>query len=275
MRVDERIFSQLISPYDVRDYQLKPAMVSATSYPETFELDSVSVKDQGSTGSCVAHALSSVIEYHNHLQQNSNEKFSTEFIYGYRPEGYYVGSGMYIREALKTITKLGDCYVEDLPGNNEYEEAMQNVNSKLEELKDDAYPHRISSYIRLNGVDEIKHALMNYGYVVVSMKWHTNYKLKDGVYTYPEKDSTRGNHCVVIYGWNKDGWLVHNSWGKYWGKQGKFIVPFNFEWNEAWAVTDTIVNNDDIKKPNWFTKLFSKVINWFKNLFGSLKKYKV
>ena len=55
---------------------------------------------------------------------------------------------------------------------------------------------------------------------------------------------------------------------------GKFIVPFNFEWNEAWAVIDTLDNDDkDIKKPNKFIQFFSKVINWFKNLFGSLKKY--
>lgn len=273
MRVDERIFDSLVSPYDVRDYQLRKPD-TAREFPETFELDAVTVKDQGNTGSCVAHALSSVVEYHNARQENNKETFSTEFIYGYRPQGYYVGSGMYIREALKTINKLGDCYTFDCPGNHEYDKAMKNINEQLDNLTDKAYPHRITQYVRLNNVDDIKSALMDYGYVVVSMKWHANYKLKNGVYTYPENDSTRGNHCVIIYGWNKDGWLVHNSWGKYWGKQGKFIVPFTFEWNEAWAVIDTIDNDDkDIKKPNKFIQFFSKVINWVNNLLRSLKKY--
>ena len=94
-------------------------------------------------------------------------KFSTEFIYGYRPDGYYVGSGMYIREALKTINKVGDCYQSDCPGNHEYETAMKNVESKIDTLKDKAHPHRISSYIRLNNISDIKSALMDYGYVVV------------------------------------------------------------------------------------------------------------
>ena len=179
---------------------------------------------------------------------------------------------MYIREALKTINKLGDCYQTDCPGNHEYETAMKNVEEKLDTLKDKAHPHRISSYVRLNNIADIKSALMDHGYVVVSMKWHTDYKLKNGVYTYTNANDTRGNHCVVIYGWNENGWLVHNSWGKSWGQKGKFIVPFDFQWNEAWAVTDTIINDEDIIKPadNWFTKL----INWIRNLFNSVKKYK-
>ena len=37
---------------------------------------------------------------------------------------------------------------------------------------------------------------------------------------------------------------------------------------------DTIDSDDkDIKKPDKFIQFFSKVINWFKNLFRSLKKY--
>lgn len=268
MKVSDRKFTNLLSPFDVRDYHI----ATAKDFPETFELSSVSVKDQGSTGSCVAHACSSVVEYHNKKQQGTNTIFSTEFIYGYRPLGYYVGEGMYIRDALKTITKLGDCPLTNLRGNHECKEAMAKVEEQFNELVDKAYPHRISSYAKIKTEKEIKTALMNYGYVVVSMDWHKDYKLKNGVYTYTSKE-TSGRHCVLIYGWNEQGWLVHNSWGHNWGRKGKFIVPFDFKWNEAWAVIDNIVNEGDIIRPEekWYIKLFSKIINFIANIFRKKK----
>jgi hypothetical protein len=266
----DRIFTKLVSPFDIRDYRVA---TTVAEFPDTFVLPEVSVKNQGSTGSCVAHACSSVVEFHNKRQEGTDTVFSTEFIYGYRPFGYYVGEGMYIRDALKTLREVGDCPLADLRGNNMCQRAMEAVDSKLEELKDKAYPHRISTYAKVSTVDEIKQALMTFGYVVVSMPWYTNYKLNNGVYTY-SSDLISGYHCVTIYGWDERGWLVHNSWGKFWGKNGKFVVPFDFKWREAWAVTDEIKGEGDIIRPedNWFIKIFGKLINKVVNFFRKLFK---
>ena len=271
VKVEDRIFSKLVSPYDVRDYKL--AVAAVAEYPEVFELASVAVKDQGSVGSCVAHACSSIVEYHNKRQEKSATLFSTEFIYGYRPVGYYVGEGMYLRDALKTIQKLGDCPLPKFRGNNECDKAMANVEAQLETLTELAYPNRISSYARVYTNDEIKQALVEHGYVLASMPWHVDYKLKNGVYTYTEPD-TRGNHCVCIYGWNEKGWLVHNSWGLNWGQRGKFIVPFDFKWNETWAIIDNIEGEEGVVRPedNWFIKIFGKAINAVVNFFKKLFK---
>lgn len=271
MRVDERFFDNLISPIDVRDYRI---VVTAQEFPETFALPTVTIKNQGAVGSCVAHACSSIIEYHNKKQENTDIIFSTEFIYGYRPVGYYVGEGMYIRDALKTLKKVGDCPLDFLKGNHKYSEAMKAVEAKLEQLKEEAYPHRISTYARVKTTEEIKQALMNYGYVIVSMPWYKGYRLKDGVYTYPENPEKSGAHCVILYGWDERGWLVQNSWGKLWGQKGCFVVPFDFKWNEAWAVIDEIIGEGDYVDPqdNWFIKFFGKLINWFLNLLKKDKK---
>lgn len=270
MKTTDHVFSNLVSPFDIRDYKVA---VTAVEFPESFMLPEVTVKNQGSTGSCVAHACSSVVEFHNKRQEGTDVVFSTEFIYGYRPAGYYVGEGMYIRNALKTLREIGDCPVADLKGNHKCPEAMKVVEARLEELKDKAYPHRISTYAKVNTVDEIKQALMNFGYVVISMPWYKDYKLKDGVYSH-SSDETSGYHCMVIYGWNEQGWLVHNSWGKVWGKKGRFIMPFDFKWREAWAVTDEIKGEGDIIRPedNWFVKTFAPIINAIANLFRKLFK---
>jgi murein L,D-transpeptidase YcbB/YkuD len=90
---------------------------------------------------------------------------------------------MYIRDALKTLQKVGDVPLNTLRGNHEYDKAMEVVEAKLDELKDSAYPHRVSTYMRVNSTQDIKQALMKYGPVLVSMPWAANYKLKNGVYT--------------------------------------------------------------------------------------------
>ena len=270
MKVADRVFSNLVSPYDVRDYRIATV---AREFPETFVLPEVTVKNQGSVGSCVAHACSSVVEYHNKRQEGTDIVFSTEFIYGYRPAGYYVGEGMYIRNALKTLREVGDCPKSDLSGNHVYDKAMEAVEANLEELKNKAYPHRVSTYAKVTTVEEIKQALMDFGYVVVSMPWHKDYKLKNGVYTFTSNE-TSGYHCVVVYGWDERGWLVHNSWGTGWGQKGKFVVPFDFKWTEAWAVTDEVKGEGDIVRPadNWFIRTFSPIINKIANWFWKLFK---
>ncbi len=252
----------LKSPFDARDYKL----VAATeTFPDTFELPTVTVKNQGSVGSCVAHAASSVVEYHHKRQHNEKVVFSTEFIYGLRDIGYYVGEGMYPRNALNTLKKYGDVPFADLQGNHTCSKAMENVNANLDELKDKAYPHRISSYFRIYNENAVKNALINHGYVLVSMPWHQNVQLVDGVYTYSGKSI--GGHAIIIYGWNEKGWLCQNSWGTNFGDKGRFIIPFNFKFTEMWGITDNITN--DIVRPKsgkiWdvFYKIYNEIINFF------------
>jgi C1A family cysteine protease len=255
-------FGALKSPFDARDYKL---VASAVKFPDTFELPKVTVKNQGSVGSCVAHATSSVVEYHHKRQHNEKKSFSTEFIYGLRDPGYYVGEGMYIRDALNTLRKYGDVPTVDLRGNNKCQKAMENVNGKLDELKDKAYPHRVSSYFRLYNANAVKSALMNHGYVVASMDWYKGAELIDGVYTIT--DEVSGRHAVVIYGWNETGWLVQNSWGTAWGNKGRFIIPFDFDFNEMWGITDNIT--EDIVRPKtgkiWdaLYKIYNAIVNFF------------
>lgn len=264
MNTQNRSFTKLVSPYDVRDYKMVAA--KGLPLPETFKLKRTAVKDQGSVASCVAHACSSIVEYHNERQLGSSTTFSTEFIYGYRPSGYYLGEGMYLREALKTLQQVGDCPEEVLEGNHKCEAAMNNVNALLGYYKEEANPHRISSYARVSSTEEIKQALYNYGPVLASMRWYLDGELVDGVYTFKDK-AYSGNHCVLIYGWNERGWLVQNSWGDTWGNNGSFIVPFDFKWAETWSVADYIAI--DVKKPtdNLFVKIFSKFINFVVRLF--------
>lgn len=263
-----RKLMKIVSPYDVRDYKI----AALKEFPASWELSMPPVKNQRSTNSCVAHACSEVVEHYNYIQQHNDTTFSTEFIYGYRPATYYVGEGMYIRNALNTLRKQGDCPVDVLPGNSEYKDAIKNVEARMDSALEAAYPHRISSYFRLNSVAEIKTALMEYGPVVVSMPWGPTMSLNRDYVISNLSGEVTGYHCVILYGWNEHGWLMQNSWGITWGKKGRCIVPFTFDFAEAWGVTDEIINENLIRPVNnWFIKVFYKVINFFRRIFAEDK----
>ena len=254
--------------YDARDYKIK----TSKDLPESYSCPSkVPVLNQGSKPTCVAHAASSVVAYHYKRQHDNQYKaFSTEFIYGIREDGYYTGDGMRIRDALKTLTKHGCPFKTDCPGNNTVERAIDNVNKHIDKYKELAYPHRVSSYYRCETNDAIKTALVTDGPVLASMNTYDGATIVNDTYTY---DATKdhGRHCIMIYGYDERGWLIQNSWGKLYAGDGRFVMPYDFKFNEAWGVTDSIIE-DNIKVPstNKFMstlyKLLNAVVNWWLDL---------
>lgn len=258
------------SPKDVRDYRIQVA--TAQQFPEEFELKTVTVKNQGQVGSCVAHSLSEVVEYFNKIQHSSTAKMSTGYIYGNRRDSVWENEGMITRDALKSLTKYGDVTYQEFPYNVEVPEAIELFESNSESLFNKGTPHRISSYFRVRTEDEIKSALTKYGPVVFSIQWYNDIKVVDGkITTTFDSNKKSGYHCMIIYGWNKDGWLIQNSWGTGWGTKGRAILPYSFPLQEAWGVIDNILETtDDIVKPysNPVLKVIAKVINFFYNLFN-------
>ena len=267
-------FGALDPQVDIRDYQYVPDMMSLETeddLPKSFKLDiRPDIKNQGSVGSCVAHTSAEIAEYYNKKQQNSDEKMSVGYIYGCRYS--YKGSGMYLRDALKTLKNNGIALHSEFPYNREVPEIID-LFKAVKEWKTDT-PNKISTYFSISTINrnyKIKKALLDYGPVMVSIKWFKDFKVKNGIIT-SSLDGEYGGHCVMLYGWNENGWLIQNSWGKGWGIKGTATYPYEFPFKEVWGITDTIVNKNDIKIKK-DTKFWNTVYKFINGLINLIKKY--
>lgn len=255
---------------DVRDYY---GVSNVRSFPATFELDMPSVKNQGNVSSCVAHSLATAIEYFDTQETHAFHQMSTGYIYGNRRMSTWKGEGMRIREALKTCCTYGDVEFDLMPSNVEVPAAIDLFDSYADDLRLYGQLNGIRRYFRLKDKDAIKSCLMNYGPVLFSVTWYKDNYVKDGVlHITGNRNEEDGSHCMVIYGWDENGWKIQNSWGTKWAKQGRAILPFDTQIDEAWGVEDKCNDEDaaDIKIVTPFVSSIGKIIaeflNWLLNL---------
>lgn len=252
---------------DVRDYKLKASAVCAADLPSEYTCEiKAKVKNQGSVNSCVAHAMASILEHHD----GGENKLSTNFIYG----GQYSicnreGAGMYLRDACKIVNTYGDPLEADCRGNTEVTDCYSIADATLanEDAMRIAERFKIKSYANLIGTQNVKYAIMNYGPVLGTVKWYYDTKVVDGVMQ-TSHTGDYGYHAIVLYGWNEEGFLMQNSWGRDWGEGGRAILPYSYGLEEAKGIVDA--DNDDIVVParNWLLDFVYEIINFICNLFS-------
>jgi C1A family cysteine protease len=108
-------------------------------------------------------------------------------------------------------------------------------------------PHGVAS------TEEIKRALITYGPIVTTLVFDKCLNLYGGgvfneeqnwsVSVSGEKSLNRGNHIVLIVGWDdsKSAWLVKNSYGTEWGENGYGWIKYgsnNIGQFSAWILAD-------------------------------------
>ena len=241
MEVAIKGMGALPSPVDVRNY-VAACAVNAEEFPNAFELEMPDVKDQGRVGSCVAHALATVVEYFDKKQGDNVGRMSTGYIYGNRSNGY-TGRGRHVSVAIRDLCKYGVCAYDAFPENVEVPEAIELVEKRLYNLFPDAYFNRISTYYETRDAASIKAALLTESPVVISMEWFDDIDVDENGMIHTNCVPSGSYHAIVIYGWNEDGWLIQNSWGTDWGVCGRAILPYGVPRREAWGFTDTYSEN--------------------------------
>ena len=257
----------LFSIPDVRDY-IAHSNKPDEEIPKEFTLDSLpSVKNQGAVGSCVAHAIALVAEYYARKETGKKTKMSTGYIYGNRLFTTHKGSGMYLRDALKTMTKFGDVPYEYFPDNVEVPYAIELFEQKVEEIEPLGYNFKFKAYYKLTTEKDIKTHLLSGNPVIMAMPWYDDIKIVNGVMsTRCVKTAKTGGHCMVIYGWNDIGWKVQNSWGSYWGDKGHVVIPYEVPFNEVWGIKDAASTSSLVVKKPFSTEFGAKIAKFLNRI---------
>ncbi len=230
------------SPPDPRDFRY-PAyapVFGAAELPEAYTCDGITeVDNQGAVSSCVAHSLGVIKDWQEYAETGIHTRHSRQFIYSHRPNEYYwKGPGMIPREALQTLRDFGVVREEVWPGIVEY--GKETWPAPLGELLPQAQPFQIATYVAINpkDINEIKSAIVTTGPILLCVPVYDNFiPDANGRIPYP-KGNLRGYHGMAGPGYERDGLVPQNSWGREWGVDGKCILPWGYPIMEIWGITD-------------------------------------
>ena len=285
----------ILSPIDKRDYVASFVPTAQMTLPDEYITSNLTeVLDQGSVGSCVAHATDSMFEYLNQLHNKKYQRFSPGFIYAHKESKDT--SGMYPREAVKFICQNGNVFQSDFPYNLEVPDIFNQYDKSGGDTKffPLSYQHKEAlTYFQLKTQQDIKADIYKYGYCIVCIPIHEDtqvtYEFIDqNPKTLECKDYNAifeegtmniiGYHMVCLVGWSNkhNAYLVQNSWGN-WAKNGFAFLPYTFTIEEAWGCSGyTEVQHEDVPTPdpvihkpsaNEFIQWILKLINWILNKF--------
>ena len=244
----------LKSPHDERDYQFGTLVAgswwSKNKNPiEYIPSYNITPFDQGETLMCCACAVA-MSRYIEELNDSKNtDYFSPAYIYANRAnsvvvEGVYEGEGMYLKDALKQLTKFGDCKFTSFISFGTYNDLKSKYGKVNTTLDKEAYPYRVSSYYAVKTNNEIKKAILTTGSVLASFiitnGWYTTGK--DGIIN--SHGNIEGGHAVLIIGWkvinDKQYWIILNSWGSEWGDNGLGYIETTEMMMEAYCIVDEV-----------------------------------
>lgn len=195
----------------------QPSELNGTEYiaqwpdfglPKSFSYEKVMppVRDQGRTYMCVCYTLTSILDYlHNSLSGEIGRcnNFSLETLYNQRIDKK--ANGMQIKTALKYLRHVG------LSG------------------------QKIANYAMCKNIIAAQQSLVMNGPLAIGLPVYSN-----DVEFWKNGTVLRGGHAVTLIGYNEDGFILRNSWGYDYGKNGHTILPYrdySERCFETWTIT--------------------------------------
>lgn len=188
------------SPADDRDVIMD---TRHDAIPDEYRVRNVDgVVDQGSAPICAAVSLAEILNWRKAIRETRRPaKISPYDIYDLREDKEQ--DGMVLRDAIKSIKAVG-------------------VDGE-----------RIGGYARIVDPVSAKVALMLNGPLVIGLYCY-NY----GDRFWRGQGDNLGGHAVILTGWDKDGFVLQNSWGTGWGRLGLNTFPLE-DWRyilECWTI---------------------------------------
>lgn len=162
------------------------------------------VLNQGKTTKCVCYSLTAYLDWRKNQFEGDNNggQYSIDALYDIRANKK--APGMSIKEALKYLRHTG------LNGT------------------------KINEYAMVKSVKAMKEALVLNGPCAGGLPVYSSEEefWKNGSNFY-------GGHCILFVGYNEDGFIIRNSWGRAYANQGYVLMPYeDFDKGvfEAWTI---------------------------------------
>ena len=220
---------------DHRDYLYNQLQAVPPSLPLAVDLRPLCspVEDQGQLGSCTGNALAGALEFLERKSRGPFTDLSRLFIYyNERVIEHSVKSdaGAQIRDGVKTLAKQGVCSEKKWPYT-----ISRFTTKPAAACYADAMKHVISSYHRILTLDEMRTCLAEgfpfvFGFTVYE-SFETQEVARTGIVEIPQgAERTVGGHAVLGVGYHdaERRFIVRNSWGKKWGQNGYFTIPYGY-----------------------------------------------
>jgi C1A family cysteine protease len=191
------------------------------------------VYDQETLGSCTANALAAAFQFEQRKQ--GILEFIPSRLFIYYNERVILNtvlsdSGAFIRDGIKTLNYDGVCMETDWPYL-----ITKFTKKPPAELYQEALKNQVLQYLRLNNerLSLLKSCLSEgypfvFGFTVFESFWKVG---SNGIIPLPKDRERRiGGHAVMAVGYNdlKKHFIIRNSWGNGWGKNGYGFMPYNY-----------------------------------------------
>jgi C1A family cysteine protease len=224
------------SPIDKRDFVAETIYPDQVDYPDELDLRPFlqPVINQGPQGTCSAQVAACIKEYQEFKLQKlagKDGKMSPQFVYNLREEPDY--QGMTPRETMKILQKMGVCREAIYPYG-----IIENPMVMPTDAFADAENFKIESYAQINTIDGLKKALYKDGVCYICFPVFNE---SPRMWKAAQGETDKGGHAMAVVGYNKDGFIIRNSWGKEWGNQGYTIYPYE-DWGAHWEIWTSVDN---------------------------------
>ena len=166
------------------------------------------ITDQGSTNMCVTHALACFLNWITDMKLKTSRKdnnIDLKQIYNARSDKNH-DNGMSIKEALSLARTHG--------------------------IKSNVGTIKIHDFAMIGSEQILKQAILCNGPVLIALPVYDS--SRNDFWNVAELE---GGHCVAVVGYDKNGFIIRNSWGRSYGRNGYWTLPYS-EFNkikEIWT----------------------------------------
>lgn len=187
-------------------------------------------REQGQRGTCAAMSGAAIIEIKYKMHNKGRTKrMSPEFIYYHRNNK--PASGMFGKNVFQVLKEHGTVPEQDYP----YCDADNVAPAPSKRIMQIAAKYRIEGYARISTIEGLKRALIELGPCYISLPLY-----ETRPYFWRPGKATPDGHAMVVVGYNREGFILRNSWGDKWNGDGHIVFPYN-EWPchlECWTCID-------------------------------------